>query len=511
MLYKLKSNKYILIFLSIYIGFNSIFLDKFPFVHSDEPWLSGLSRKAINHMDFSVTESFFDLYPRYPHGIKTIFHFLQGIVLKIFGYSIYNMRFISLLFGVFTLFLFYKIISDIYNKKFAVISTILLSVDIQFIYASHFARQEIVLLFMLLFAFYINLKSRTNITIKTGVITGIIIGLSIGIHPNSFVISIPFIFIYLYMLYKKSIKPAVLIGYISSVGIFALLFVLLSLSFNSNFFHDYFVYGQEFGVDNEATSKISQLKYFILKLYYGVSGTYYTPNIKFQFILFPLALIASIYYYIRTKQQILIYSILSILGIVVGTIIIGRYNQTSIIFLFPFFYLLIIAVIYNFNSRIRFIVISLLVITLTLLSYFNIQPYLNISYNDYLQEISIVVPRDSKTLANLNTEYYFDEGKLLDYRNLAFLKKENISFSDYISDREIKYIIYSSEMNFIYNTRPLWNGIYGNIYPYHEDMLSYFEDNCSLIKSFPSNYSMRISRYFLTTTENIYIYKVDSY
>jgi len=462
-------------------------------------------------MDFSVTESFFDLYPRYPHGIKTIFHFIQGIVLKIFGYSIYNMRFISLLFGVFTLFLFYKIISDLYNKKFAVISTILLSVDIQFIYASHFARQEIILLFMLMLAFYINIKSKTNITIKTGVVTGIIIGLSIGIHPNSFVISIPFAFIYSYMLYKKSIKSNVLIGYISSVGIFALLFVLLSLSFNSNFFHDYFVYGQEFGVDREVTSKVSQLKYFILKLYYGVSGTYYTPNIKFQFILFPLSLIASIYYYIKTKQEILVYSILSILGIVVGTIIIGRYNQTSIIFLFPFFYLLITSIIYNFKNKTRFVVISILTITIALFSYSNIQPYLNISYNDYLEEISIAVPSDSKTLANLNTEYYFDEGKLFDYRNLAFLEREDISFSEYIEDREIEYIVYSSEMNFIYNTRPVWNGIYGNIHPYYEDMLSYFEDNCSLIKSFPSNYSMRISRYFLTTNENIYIYKVNSY
>ena len=65
-LWRLAAAGYLLLF-----GVISLcFLESFPFVHSDESWLAGLSRAMLEEKSIRVTEPFFDARPRYPHGIK---------------------------------------------------------------------------------------------------------------------------------------------------------------------------------------------------------------------------------------------------------------------------------------------------------------------------------------------------------------------------------------------------------------------------------------------------------
>lgn len=99
-----------------------------------------------------------------------------------------------------------------------------------------------------------------------------------------------------------------------------------------------------------------------------------------------------------------------------------------------------------------------------------ITPYLNNDYKNYLTEINNRVPSNTTVLANLNAEYAFDYNKLYDYRNLAFLQENGLSFTDYIKRNNIKVIIYPEEMDYIYNNRPVWNVMYGNVFPYYEKM-----------------------------------------
>ncbi|MTI66090.1 MAG: phospholipid carrier-dependent glycosyltransferase [Firmicutes bacterium] len=509
-----KSNKTILISLLIlYFLINLFFLTNFPFVHSDEPWLSGLSRNILEKKDFSVTETFFDLYERNPHAIKSLFHLMQIVFLKIFGYNIFTFRLLSLSFSTLALFFFYKLSMILFkSKKLAFFSTLLLAIDVQFIYASHFARQEVVLLFSLILGLYIFYKNIKNQYYKD-IMLGILVGLSIGIHPNSFIISLVFGFLYSYHIFiLKKLKVKNITILISIVSLFLVFFVYLSFKFDPNFLSNYANFGSQFGVLNPITSKIDQLKDFYLKLYYSVSGTYYTPNIKFQFYLFSTIFLTTLIKIIFTKnsseKEALISIVLVILSINIGIVMIGRFNATSIIFLFPLFFLLTIYILKDLKRWYSLSIVSIAII-LIFTTTSNVLPYLNTSYSDYLNEIGKVIKKDDTVLANLNSEYYFENGKLYDYRNLFLLDENNMSFSDYIYSHDIKYIVYSDEMDFIYNSRPIWNGVYGNLYYYYEDMKNFLNNKCRVIYKFKDNlYGIRITRYINTRDWYIKIYKV---
>ncbi|MGE5679010.1 MAG: ArnT family glycosyltransferase [Pseudomonadota bacterium] len=513
---RLFSKKYIFVaIIALYIAINLATLTRFPFVHSDEHWLSGLSRNIMEKGDYSVTETFFDLMERHPHAIKILFHTIQIIFIKLMGYSIFTFRSISLCFGLLTIYFTYRLGEEAFgSRKTALAAAALLAVDVQFIYASHFARQEIIILFLLVLGMWYKLKNAEAPSLKHDAVIGIIIGLAIGIHPNSFIISLPFGLIYLYeILVLKRRKLRSLLVYMSTVACFAVFFISLSLYFDPDFITNYSKFGSSFDVFDPITSKLGEVKYFYLKLYYGVSGTYYTPDIRFQFYMFGAALIFSIYKLIKSKGTAVNGSnitaiMLAILAVNSGIIIIGRFNQTSIVFLFPLFYLLVAYAIEGLSSRYRYAVTALLLAALALFTFSNYAEFRNNSYSSYLKEISGVIAPQDKTLGNLNSEYYFDNGSLIDYRNLSFLKDNNISFAEYIRKNNIKYIIYSEELDFIHELSPKWDGIYGPL-DYYDEMKTFIRDNCTLMNEFTdSYYGIRIVRYIGTKDWKIRIYRI---
>jgi 4-amino-4-deoxy-L-arabinose transferase-like glycosyltransferase len=509
-------NKNIIIALFIiYIVINLFTLTQFPFVHSDEPWLSGLSRNILEKGDYSVTESFFDLKDRYPHAIKILFHTIQIIFIKLMGYSIFTFRFISLLFGSLCLLFMYKLCKLIFNSdRTAVVATVLLALDVQFIYASHFARQEIIILFILIFALWYKFQHNESYTLIQDIMLGCIIGLSIGIHPNSFIISLPFGFIYLFEIFiSKKRKVSSLITLVAVVAAFAALFVTVSLYFDPNFINNYSKYGNEFEVFNPITSKLVEIKLFYQKLYYRVSGTYYTPNIKLQFFLFPFALITSIIKLTLNNaangnRLKLISIILTLAAINTGIVLIGRFNQTSIVLIFPLFYILTIYAFEGLSPTYKSITTAILIISISAATIFNYWEYHGNDYDKYLSELAVAVSCDSRVLGNLNTEYYFQNGKLHDYRNLAYLQQKEISFEEYIRKNNIEFILYSEELDLIYQLQPKWNGIYGPMENYY-DMKSFIEENCQLVHQYTdSYYGIRIVRYIGLKDWTIKIYKV---
>lgn len=510
-----NKKKYLYLILFVYFIVNLFFLTSFPFVHSDESWLSGLSRNIMENKDYSVTETFFDLYERHPHAIKSIFHTIQILFIKFIGYNIFSVRLISLIFSVLSLFYFYKLCYLIFKSyDLSLIAVFFLLLDVQYVYASHFARQEIILVFILIFALYFLFKHLDSFNTKHNIVIGAIIGLSIGIHPNSFIISLPITLLYLYNIFiTKKIKTKDFFLYGLVLTILAALFVLFSLCLDSNFFYNYSKYGEQFGVFYSTSSKISQLRNFYLKLFYGVSGTYYTPNIKFQLYLFFIVLIISVIKLFIAKEKNLkeniVSIILAIIAINIGTIVIGRYNQTSVVFIFPLFYILVTYMLYKLKHNYKILIAITINLILLYSTVYSVMPYMHNDYNNYLNKISKVVSKDDKVLANLNCEFYFDNDKLLDYRNLTFLKDHNITFEEYIYANNIKYIIYPEEMNLIYQTRPVWNGLYGNTYYYYNEMKHFMENKCTLIYEFNDRtYGIRIARYVNKKNWNVKIYQV---
>ncbi len=520
-----KKNRVLFILLILYFIINLFFLTSFPFVHSDEAWLSGLSRNISEQGKLSVTEPFFDLFPRHPHAVKIIFHVIQIIFLKIFTYNIFSFRLISLIAAITTLYFFYRLsllITD--NNKLALAAVTILGLDIQFIYASHFARQEIILLMILISGLYYYFSSHNFLDTKKrifnkrkgldnlypDIFTGLIFGVAIGIHPNSFLITLPIIFIYLYLfIFTEKIKLKQFFSFIITLSLMAIIFITLSFSFDPHFIHNYANYGQKLGVFNSLLLKLDRLDYFYLKLFHRVSGTYYIPEIKFQFFLFIAVLIYSIVKLFSRKNKSTIFLLLTIVAINTGYVLIGRYNQTGIIFIFPFFYLLLINIINDLKNSRKYIYIFIIIILVAANTGFNLYTDTYSTYNNYLNQISRVVSSKDTVLANLNCEYYFDNAKLFDYRNLAYLDENNLTFEQYIEENNIQYIIYPQEMDFIYNRRPVWNILYGNLYPYYTDMKNFLSDNCNLIYEFTApTYGMRIVHYIGEENWRVRIYKV---
>ena len=140
----------VIIYIIIYALYSASFLTRFPFVHSDEAWLAGLSRDMQAVGSFGVTEQFFDLKPRVPHALKLLFHALQMGYIHVFGYNILSVRLLSLTSGLICLILLYYIGKELGGRWMGFGLMVLVSLDVPFIYASHFGRQEIILCISLL-------------------------------------------------------------------------------------------------------------------------------------------------------------------------------------------------------------------------------------------------------------------------------------------------------------------------------------------------------------------------
>ena len=496
-------------FLIAWFLLNLSFLTQFPFMHSDESWLSTLSRDMLMQRDFGVTESVFDLVPRYPHAIKIIFHTIQIAFIQIFSYSLFTVRLISLIFGTATLYFFYQLINEITDSKWlAGLGVFLVAVDVQFIYASHMARAEAILMMILVLVLWLVIRWREAHRFRHDLLIGTLLGLSIGIHPNALFLALMIGFVYLWQWYQGKTSFSNLLLLVLVVGLFACVFVGISFLFDSEFISHYLAFGSTLGVDQSAGNKLDELIPYFQRLFDGVSGTYYTPNIRLQLIVFCTVVILSGLMGFRKKNAKQNDFLFALLGLITGIIFIGRYSQPSIIFIFLICYALLIYFVKGSRVlRNALLILMLCVVSVNTLR--EVRFYLNNDYKTYLNSIEALVPKDAVVLANLNTEYAFESGNLFDYRNLAFLGENDMSFPEYIEKNGIDYILLPEEMQFIYDRRPAWNVMYGNLYPYYEELLQFIDGNCELIGEFESPYAMRIVRFMNYESWDMRVYQIE--
>lgn len=517
-----RLRRYILAaYLLLYFGVNLMFLTDYPFVHSDEAWLSGLTRNMMESGSLGVTETFFDLKPRWPHAIKSLFHLLQMPFILILGYSVFSVRLLSLVASVGSLIIFYFFISSLQkksgekNNNLPLYGTILLSLNIQFLYASHFARQEILLIAGLLGCALLILRGHP---LSAGLITG----LSIGLHPNSFIIGTMGLALTLTSFREK---PSAAIRYSMGAGLFAIFFITLSFFWDPAFPVHYFQYGNsEFDVGAPVHSKLAEFPLFLEKIWHQVSGTYYVPDIRIWMVLFGLVIPTGLLIPLLQKEdnQPLLFLYRGLLGIFLGVVIIGRYNQTSIIFFLPLLMALLLLILQGVLGRPQkkaLVPLALMVLIAgsAYHSWINAAPWLpsestpqqRETYDRYLEEIGSAVPQDARVLANLNADYYFRNGSLRDVRNLTYLKDSGLSVEDYIRQNHIQYIILSDEMDFIYERRPVWNMIYGNP-RYVPEFRQFTEEKCILVHQFrDSTYGIRVVGYMRSELDfTVQIFKV---
>ncbi len=510
---KIKSYKFIYLYLIIWILVNTLFLTGYPFVHSDEPWLSGLSRSMISNESLNSTEDFFDLYERNPHAIKIIFHIIQIIFIKIFGYSIFTVRFISLIAGGLSLLFLYKLIIKLFDREhswvIALLTVIWLSFDVQFLYISHLARQEIILILSTILMLNIVIDKNLK-AIPRGIFTGLILGLSVGIHPNSFIIAWPVGLYFLFKILKGEKRISEGVCFLLTTCLITGIFIFFSFHFNSNFIDDYGAYGEPLGVLDSTDVKLLKLPGFYYKLFNNISGTYHNSNIKMQMILFPIFLLVGL---LKKRSNTVFIAVIGFVGFNVGLLIIGKYSQPSISLILPYYYLLsaviIEFVLNNRNRKILIPVLSLLIILSLYVSISDIRQEKD-SYAGYINKISSYIPKHSIVLSNLNHDYMLPRGRNYDWRNLHYLKENNLSLKKYIEDRGIEYIIVPEELSYIYKNRPYWNVIYGNLSYWYPELMDFTKESCLLVGEFGSPaYGMRIVALRYKKPWNVKIYRVD--
>lgn len=510
---KLSSNTVlhliILGYLTLYGIISFLFLEDFPLVHSDEAWLSGLTRNMMENGSFSVTEAFFDARPRYPHAIKILFHGLQMAVTALSDYSIRVFRLISLLFSLGSLYLFSRLAEKLFHRVWIVVLlTILLSFDIQFIYSSHMARQESILLFLLLACLCCLFRGDRDFSDVDGTYTirqllsaAILTGIAIGVHPNSFLLAcmVGCMSLCNYLQNKEhNLRP--LLTYIGVTGAFAALFIAISYSFDSRFLTHYFSNGaSEFGIDATPADRFSGLLGFFSRLFHREGGTYFVADIRLQLILFSLAALLLFFFSLTMKKEFpalcsRIQCLLSgALGLIAGIFIIGRYSQLSIVFLFPLGWIFVFLALELFEEPLKKGLAAVLLLAVLGISYTQICPYLSgETYEDYLTKISAYVEPSDKVIGNLNMDYYFENGALTDYRNLPYVIESDGNLDSYIEEKQIAYIFYTDELTYYFEHRPYYNALYGNIM-FAQDLLRYCEEECDYLGSFESpRYAPRI-------------------
>lgn len=477
-------------------------------MHSDESWLAGLTREIAAN-GAGGTEPFFNLLPRYPHAIKLLFHAMQMPLIAALGYSLFAVRLISLLFGAAALCLFYNLALRFTQRRWAALGfAVALSLDVQFVYAAHMARQDIVIAFGILAAMLYILKNLDAWGYRKDLVLGALVGVFIGVHPNSLMVALCAGALYLYAIVEKKLRVRNLLLLIGTVSCFAALFVGISLSLDPGFFAHYARYGSELGVTLTLLQKLKSFPEYFLKLFLQVSGTYYTPFIKPQLVLFAAgALALAVCAFFRRDALKLL---LPLLALNAGFVAIGRYSQPAVILLFPVCYLVLVYLSELLPKRAGAALLSLFGATVAAISFLSVRPYLNDDYKNYLAQLDAHVPAGAKTLANLNGEFAFERGTLLDYRNLAYLEERGLTFEEYVEGNGIEYIVYPAEMDFIYMNRPVYNILYGNLSPYYGDMRRFLDENCTLAGAFDSPYAMRIPKYMYDKEWEVRVYRVES-
>ena len=489
----------VIIYIIIYALYSASFLTRFPFVHSDEAWLAGLSRDMQAVGSFGATEQFFDLKPRVPHALKLLFHALQMGYVHVFGYNILSVRLLSLTSGLICLILLYYIGKELGGRWMGFGLMVLVSLDVPFIYASHFGRQEIILCISLLSCILILIRCQGCPSTRQALYLASITGLSVGIHPNSFlcasicgsVMAACGFNMTARHWHKQILSLAI---YTAVTGALASIFVGISFLFDAAFIPDYFRYGeQEFELGQTASSRLIQFLYYFKSIYAQESGTYYIPDQRLELILIPVLMVLLLLIWLFLKNvredQVSVWRshtlvlLSSMTGLSLGMVIVGRYNQTSVIFFLLLGWISMFQLMLLAGQAGRSLTIGLTFILLVLNSRVQITPFLHSpSYTHYLEQLGQLVPKDSKVLANLNTGFYFDQGMLLDYRNLPYLE-QGYSLDDYIRNNKIQYILMTDELDYIYENRPYYNVIYGNS-SFIQDLGAYCASDCILAGTF---------------------------
>jgi hypothetical protein len=129
-------------------------------------------------------------------------------------------------------------------------------------------------------------------------------------------------------------------------------------------------------------------------------------------------------------------------------------------------------------------------------------------YQRYEKLLSQTVRPGEAVLANLNGGFALDIRRMHPYRDLAFLSDHGMSVTEYLVREKIEWIVWPEEMEIIYAERPVWNDLYGNLYPYYDELYALLQSSRIAARGYYPVYGMRIIPYQGRRGGNVTIYKI---
>jgi hypothetical protein len=330
----------------------------------------------------------------------------------------------------------------------------------------------------------------------------LITGLAIGIHPNSFIIGVVGAGLLTAQIIKKDRPIKDLFKYVIYTSLLAALYLFIGWLNDPEFLSKYMQFGASLGIDSEPISRVEGFYWFFYKLFNQIGGTYDLYNIKSDLFLVGISILIGIAYY-KNKTAFNMLAVTS--GILLALFLIGRYNQTSILFLMPWYVIIFCEILKKnrLKTLVLYSVLSVYLLYSNVITYYENMPYYK-SYATMRHEIDAYIPEDAVVLGNLNLLEV--KGKAFyDYRNLGFL---NTSFEAYVQSHNIDTILYHEEMDYLENTSPKWDFLYVDLW-YLPEMRVFLETKCDLIATIENPaYAMRITKYTGTYPWTTKIYRV---
>jgi len=521
---KKNARKVVYMFILLFLAVNLLTLTDFPFVHSDELWLRGLTDEMILKRSFLVTEPFYDLYPRIIHPFRWFFHSLQALFFLCLGSSIFSARLLSLFSGACSLFVFHLIMEEqLESRIIAVLSTIALGLNVQFLYSSRFGRQDMLVMLFLLLNYYFAIKTTAWKKGRAAFLMSMVLLVAIGIHPNSFLIGLVTAGVLLVQVFQKK-RP--LQDFLFLVGMTTLgvaLYLSIGYQWNPNLLSSYIQYGSSLGIDAKMTGRLEGFYWYWYKLFHQIGGTYDLFDIRIELVMLAIFLVLPLRLILKRitstqERDGMMFPHIALACLVGGLLVIGRYNQTAVVFVIPFILMMAFSLIDTLSlpwrhSRWIFLSSLALLAGISLNLYGDLagyqanRPYQK-TYETMISEVDNLVPDDSVVLANLNLIDAFDPHEFYDIRNLGYLEASGISLQAYIHQRGIGYIILHEEMDYIRETNPRWDFLYVNA-SYMEELFGYIKNHTELVGEVENPvYAMRISRYSGTYPWKTRVYKV---
>jgi hypothetical protein len=267
---------------SVYALLSLWSLPWFPFVHSDEVWLASLTREMVETRSVAATEPFFEVTPRHPHAIKTLYHLIQAPFLLV-SFSHLAARLPSLLAGLAIVGGVYLLLRNLgVPRGIALPVTAAAALDPAILAASHLGRQEALLAAVMVGGALAIHRAR-----RPGVAAGVIVALAIFLHPNAFILSLA-------LVPWLRRRPREILAYGAVVTVGAVIAVAASFAMDPNFVANYLAFGDSVGVTASPLTRLFGFHAFITKLVVRAAGTYYLPPVGTTFLVGTVAVVASV-------------------------------------------------------------------------------------------------------------------------------------------------------------------------------------------------------------------------